>query len=653
MQLATIDLVIIALYLASTVVIGLVLKRQAAKNLDSYLLGGKELPWYMLSLSNASGMFDISGTMWLVTLLFVYGLKSIWIPWLWPVFNQVFLMVFLSLWLRRSNVLTGAEWIRMRFGDELGGRLSHGVVVAFAVISVLGFLAYGFIGIGKFVHVFIPWEVVSPYVPFDIAPERVPYVYGIVFTAFATFYVMLGGMLSIVWADLLQFTIMAVAAVFIAYLAMNNVSHDQLANATPDGWSSPFFGWQLGLDWSETIAEVNQKITSDGYELFALFTMMLLFSGFLKSAAGPAPNYDMQKILATRSPKEAAWMSGFVSVVLMPIRYLMIAGFAVLALVFFSDLNLHTQAGIDFEQILPAAISQFAPVGILGLMLAGLLAAFMSTFASTVNAAPAYLVNDIYKRYINPNASSKVLVYASYAVSIAVVFISTIIGLYIESINTILQWIVSGLWGGYTITNVLKWYWWRLNGMGYFWGMAVGIFLAMPFGFPLLFGWLAPSVPSDILPLYVFPAIVVVSGLVAVVVSYNTEPEDEERLKTFYKRVRPWGFWGPIHDKVAAEDPAFTKNPNFKRDMFNVVVGIVLQLSLVALPIFFVIKEFQAALISLAIAGATAVILKKTWYDNLRNTPEDEIAFEQQKRKRTTIPALENEPQGEPLGGND
>ena len=135
--------------------IGIYLKRQAAKSMDNYYMGGKTLPWYMLGLSNASGMFDISGTMWLVTLCFVYGMKSIWIPWLWPVFNQVFLAVYLSIWLRRSNVLTGAEWMRTRFGDERGGKLSHMVVVAFAVIAVLGFLAYGFIGIGKFVGIML------------------------------------------------------------------------------------------------------------------------------------------------------------------------------------------------------------------------------------------------------------------------------------------------------------------------------------------------------------------------------------------------------------------------------------------------------------------------------------------------------------------
>lgn len=625
-MLTYLDISIIGLYLASTVVIGLVLKRRASKNLDSYFLGGKTLPWYMLSLSNASGMFDISGTMWLVTLLFVYGLKSIWIPWLWPVFNQVFLMVFLSLWLRRSNVLTGAEWIRTRFGDDLGGKLSHGIIVVFALISVLGFLAYGFVGIGKFMEIFIPWERVSPYVPFDVSEQYVPHVYGIVFTAIATFYVMLGGMLSIVWADLLQFTIMAVSAVIIAVIAMSNVSPEAFHAAVPADWANPFFGWELGLDWTSTIPEAMSKINSDGYELFTIFVMMMLFKGVLISAAGPAPNYDMQKILATKSPREAAKMSGFVSVVLMPIRYLMIAGFTVLALVFYAQLDLESGGSIDFENILPSAISQFAPVGVMGLLLAGLLAAFMSTFASTVNAAPAYLVNDIYKRYINPEASAKTLVRMSYVVSVAVVAISTCIGLFVSSINSVLQWIVSGLWGGYTVANVLKWYWWRFNGMGYFWGMVAGIVCAM--AVPPILANLFPGTPGDILPLHSFPVILVVSSTAAILGSIFTDAEDEERLKQFYRNVRPWGFWKPVHDKVVADDPEFTRNPNFKRDMFNVLIGIILQTSLVALPIFFVIKEFYSAAITAALATATAVILWKTWYQNLADWPEQEIARE-------------------------
>ena len=621
MQLQAIDLTIIGVYLLSTVFIGIYLQRRAAQNLRAYFQGGRKLPWYMLGLSNASGMFDISGTMWLVTLCFVYGLKSIWIPWLWPVFNQVFLAAYLSTWLRRSNVITGAEWIQTRFGNDRGGRLAHLVVVLFAVISVLGFLAYGFVGVGKFIEIFIPWEVVAPYIPFEVPLTYVPHLYGIFFTSIATFYVMLGGMLSIVWADVVQFSIMTVSAVIIAVLAIVNVSPEALQAATPAGWANPFFGWTLNLDWAGLIDEVNDKILSDGYTLFSIFFMMMLFKGVLISLAGPAPNYDMQKILATRSPREAALMSGFVSIVLMPIRYLMIAGFAVLAIVYYQQLDLMAGGRLDFENILPSAMLQFAPVGILGLLLAGLLAAFMSTFASTVNAAPAYLVNDIYKRYINPGASNRRLVGASYLVSVLVVVVSTLIGLYVESINSVLQWLVSGLWGGYVVSNVLKWYWWRLNGMGYFWGMLAGIVGAL--AFPPLFAGLFEGVASDILPLYLFPLLLVVSGLACVVGSYLTAPEDPEILDSFYRSVRPWGLWGPVRDRVEAADPSFQRNRDFRRDMFNVAVGIVAQTCLVAAPIYLVVRDNSSLAATIAVFLVSAAILKKTWYDRLEREAPD------------------------------
>ena len=167
MKLHIVDILIICAYLMVIVAIGLFLKKKAAKNMDSYFLGGKSLPFYMLGLSNASGMFDITGTMLMVYWAFAYGFKSLWIPWLWPVFNQIFLMVYLSVWLRRSNVLTGAEWIKTRFGQGRGATLSHTIVIVFALLSVLGFLSYGFIGIGKFMEIFFPWEVVSQYVPWD------------------------------------------------------------------------------------------------------------------------------------------------------------------------------------------------------------------------------------------------------------------------------------------------------------------------------------------------------------------------------------------------------------------------------------------------------------------------------------------------------
>jgi len=604
MQLKLIDILIICAYLASTIVIGLVMKKRAQENKAAYMLGGNKLPWYMLGLSNASGMFDISGTMWLVTLAFVYGLKSIWIPWLWPVFNQIFLMVFLSIWLRRSNATTGAEWIRTRFGSGRGGVQSHWIVVAFALISVLGFLTYGFIGLGKFVEIFIPWEVISPYVPFDVAPQYVAHVYGIVFTLFAMFYAILGGMSSIVWADVIQYTIMTISAIVIGVIAMNKLAVNPLV--VPEGWMNPFFGARLDMDWSGIIAEVNDKIKSDGYSLFSVFFSMMLFKGVLVSMAGPAPNYDMQKILSTKSPKEAAKMSGFVSVILMPTRYFMITGFAVLALLFYDKLDLIVGGKIDFEQILPSAISEFVPVGFMGLLLAGLLAAFMSTFAGTLNASQAYFVNDIYLKYLKPDASRRQISRANYLTGIVVVTISVIFGFFAMDVNSVLQWIVSALWGAYVVSNMLKWYWWRFNGSGFFWGMLVGIVTA-----------LICSRIFDFLDLYYFPIILVISAIAAILGTYLKPPTDEETLKSFYKNVRPWGFWKPIHDKVVAEDPSFEGNKDFWRDMFNIVVGTIAQTALVILPIYIVLKKVLPMGIALAIIIVCFIIMKRTWWDRL------------------------------------
>jgi Na+/proline symporter len=106
----------------------------------------------------------------------------------------------------------------------------------------------------------------------------------------------------------------------------------------------------------------------------------------------------------------------------------------------------------------------------LPLLAAALLAAFMSTYAATVNAAPAYVVNDIYKRYINPHATDRTYVLMSYATTVAVVIVGTAVGFVLDELQDVVNWIVGALYGGYIASNVLKWHWWRFNGWGYFWG---------------------------------------------------------------------------------------------------------------------------------------------------------------------------------------
>ncbi len=608
MQLQALDVGIILAYMVCTVVVGYYVSHQGSRDMKAYFLGGNKMPWYVLGLSNASGMFDISGTMLLVYWMFVYGLKSVWIPWLWPTFNQIFLMVYLSAWLRRSRVMTGAEWIKTRFGTGRGAQLSHLIVVLYAFISIIGFFSYGFKGIGKFAATFLPWH---------LSPNQ----YALILILITAIYVIKGGMISVVITEVVQFCVLSIASFAVGIIAMRRVAPEVLHRVIPAGWDNVFFGWHLNLDWSTLIPATSTRIAQDGYGLFGFFVMMLFFKGVLISAAGPAPNYDMQRVLSSKNPREASMMSAWVNVVLTFPRYFLTAGLTVLAIVFFSDNIRAMGSNMDFELVLPYALARFVPVGLLGFLISGLLAAFMANFAATVNAAPPYFVNDIYKRYIRPDAPPKTYVRLSYLASFAVVVIGVAIGWNVTSVNAVVVWIVSGLWGGYTASNVLKWYWWRFNGFGYFWGMVAGIASAL--GLPPI----VEKVPfvQHLLAFYsinmdvsiVFPLVLVLSLIGCFAGTLLTKPEDEEVLKDFYRRVRPWGFWEPIYRKVLAEDPDFKRNTDFFRDMFNVVVGIVWQIALVVLPMYLVIWELKRAAITLALVLITSAILKFTWYDHL------------------------------------
>ena len=608
MKLQLPDILIVIAYLVSMLMIGWFMRKKARQNKESYLLGGKKLPWYLLGMSDASDMFDISGTMWMVALCFVYGFKSIWIPWLWPVFNQVFNMMFLAKWLRRSNADTGAEWLASRFGLKGPGvTASHNIVVIFAIIGCLGFLAYGFVGLGKFIEIFVPWSLVQPYIPFNIGPEYVAHFYGIIFTLFAMFYSILGGMHSIVIGDFIKYIIMTVGCLAIGYLAMKNLNGQTLR--VPNGWDHPFFGLDLNLDWKNVLPAAAKKIEDDQFGLFGIFFMMMLFKGVFASLAGPAPNYDMQKVLSTRSPKEASKMTGFVSIILLPIRYTMVIGLTVLGLLYYNQLDLSTPTGgTDFEKILPGAINAFLPTPILGIVLTGLLGAFMGTFSGTLNAAQAYIVNDIYLKYVNPNAPTKKIMTMNYLVGIVVVAVGITLGFFAKDVNSILQWIVGALYGGYIAANMLKWYWWRFNASGFFWGMMAGIAAALVF--PFIFTGL---------PLYNWPLLFLISIIGCIVGTYSAPPTDEEILKKFYKQVRPWGFWKPVHDQVMVEDSAFVPNKRFKLDMFNVVLGIIGQTCLTILPMYFILWMKLPLLVTILLLAVIIFILKKTWWNKLED----------------------------------
>src|ERR1035438_3093019 len=280
------------------------------------------------------------------------------------------------------------------------------------------------------------------------------------------------------------------------------------------------------------------------------------------SMAGPTPNYAIQHVLSTRSPREAALENMVMAVVSLAPRFLLIAGISVLAIVFFHDdlaqLVATKGKGAKFEEILPQVLSRgYVPVGFKGILIAALLASFMSTFVSTVNSGAAYVVNDIYKRYINPNAPPRRYVVCAWITSSAVILLGIGFGFITRDVHGVTEWIVSALVPAFVAPNVLKWHWWRFNGYGFFAGMVAGTAAAVI------------KVFITMHPVFVFLFILLISFAASILVCLVTAPESDEVLKAFYKNVRPWGWWGPVYRKCLAEDAAFQPNRDFQRDQIG------------------------------------------------------------------------------------
>ena len=622
-----IDVSIIGVYVLLTLFVGIWVSKRASKGLKSYFLGGNDIKWYFLGLSNGSGMFDISGTAWMVGILFLYGVKSFMFMWMWPIWNQIFVMMFLAVWIRRSKVMTGSEWILTRFGDDRAGRASHIIVAIFAIIAAIGFIAYFFEGVGKFMTIILPWDLTWFLGETQLLTSEQSYALIIIFLT--TIYTVKGGMFSVVATEVLQYGIMVLAGILVAGYTFFVISDVEIAAVITEEWKNVFFGWELEDHWTGKFEAFNSLIDSEGYKMFGAFIGMTLFKGFFASIAGPTPSFDMQRILSTKTTKEAAYMSGFTNLILFIPRYLLIAGIVVIALVAIAPSLTENGAltGVGLEVLLPKVINFHIPVGIKGLLLAGLLAAFMSTFSAFVNAGPAYIVNDIYKKYFKPKATSNHYIKASYISSFLVVGMGVFMGFFAESINSLTLWITSALFGGYVAANFLKWIWWRFNGWGYFYGMLSGLIIAsMQFIMDQNKGNFSEGTflfeVSHIPAIYLFPVIFGFSLLGSFLGTYLSKPTDIKVLKSFYYNVRPWGWWNPVYETLKKEDDSLKKNTDFWLDMMNSLIGIVWQSSMILMPIFLIVRDYPKTISTTVVFVITSFILKFTWLDRVKKNSD-------------------------------
>jgi len=596
--MAAIDYWIVVFYLIAMVLVGLYFQKKASGNIDSYFLGKRNLPWWALGASGMSSNLDISGTMINTAFVFALGAAGFFIEIRGGVtLIMAFLMIFQGKWNRRALVMTLAEWMHFRFGTGRQGDVAR-LIAAFSIIIVtIAMITYFAIGSGKFVGEFlgIPtfWGMSSQFWAATLM------------IVLAMIYTVASGLYGVVWTDVFQGTLIFFTVLYICFVAFFNFNLPEAFNVSVPLREGGFLAIPTTKEaWTSIIPHCTLNMPENSiYSIYNLFGIAILFY-LLKvtiEGSGGTSQYMIQRYFASRSDRESGLLSLFWTF-LLSFRWPFIASIATMGVV------LGTQQGViqDPETVLPVVINQLVPVGIKGLLIAGLMAAAMSTFDSTVNAGAAYWVKDIYQTYINPEATEKQLIRHSRWSSVIIVLLGLGFMLLIKNINEIWGWITSSLGAGLLVPTMARWYWWRMNGYGFAAGTVAGMVAAV------LQRIFLPEIPE-----YFAFMIATSASLVGMVAgTYAAEPTEEKVLLEFYKRTRPFGFWGPIRKKI---DPQKINeiNKENRRDIISTFFAVPWQIVLFLTGMTVIFKRWDEFIWLSVLLVVLSVGLYFNWFRHL------------------------------------
>lgn len=597
MKLTTPEILLIAIYFVVMLGIGLWYRRASAESMESYFLGDRTTPWWMLGLSGSVSNFDIAGTTWIVGMFYFLGFRAFNMFWAFAFLVAAFLASYLAAWIRRTQAMTAAELIHVRFGTDLGGRLARSAAAIATSAFFLFALGYSFVGLAKF---------------FEASFDYDPRVCATVLMVLTGAYVLLGGFRGVILSDVIQAVLLNICGVLVAVVAFatvdSSVLHERMSPSLLPVWSAP---------------ELARDSVPESYRIYALFGpffLLFLSKGLLSSAASPGGCYEEQRFLATASPRDAA-LTGAAWGGFLVFRWLLVGAIVFLAITKLDGVE-------DPEQVLAKTVFDLMPQWLRGLLVTGFLAAFMSTFSSTLNGVSSIVVRDIVQPQFE-GISERRLVQASYLITAVCVATGIGIGWQSASIQHIWLWMQLALMPSLLFPNILRWYWWRTNGWGYTAGVACGLLLAtlQYFKQPIFLALGRAELyetwtTNHFFDLFTFPMIGISTTAACIAVSLMTRPTDRSQLSLFFNRVRPKGFWKPIYQSSALSQAEYY-GPNQSERPWRIVLNILLaKIALLAIfvgPLYLVGHWYSQAMACGFLAVASSLILHFTLFRRLRS----------------------------------
>lgn len=593
-ELSTVDYILIISFFAITLFIGIYVSKQSGKSSAEYFLSGRSMPWWLLGVSMVATTFSTDTPNLVTDIVRTNGVSGNWVWWAFLITGLLTVFVYAKLW-RKSKVNTDIEFYELRYGGApakflRGFRAIYlGIIFNILAMSAVTLAA---IKIGSIMLGLEPWETV---------------IYaGVITVTFSA----LGGFKGVVYTDFILFFTAMAGAIGAAYYLVG----------------LPEVG---GLDALLQHENVRDKLSilPDFNDKEALITLLIIplavqwWSSWYPGAEPGGGGYIAQRMLAAKNENHAIGATFFFNIMhyaLRPWPWIIVA---LVSLVIFPDVASIKEAfpmvsddklGHDLAY---SAMLTKLPHGLLGLVLASLVAAYMSTISTHLNWGASYIVNDFYKQQINKDASEKKLVAIGRISTVGLMVFSALLALVLQNALQLFD-IILMFGAGTGLIFILRWFWWRINAWSEISAMFVSGVVSILLNFTSLGNYFFGT--DGLMPSYAkFPMIVLVTTIVWVSVTYLTQPENKTVLQNFYKKIQPGGpGWSKIINEAKADNIELINTQegwSVPSGIIAMLIGCVLIYSVMFATGKLIYGKYTASLILFGVAFISGIILSKLW----------------------------------------
>jgi len=593
-DLSTFDITLIIVFFAITLFIGIYVSKQSGKSSVEYFLSGRSMPWWLLGVSMVATTFSTDTPNLVTDIVRTNGVSGNWVWWAFLITGLLTVFVYAKLW-RKSKVNTDIEFYELRYGGAparfLRSFRSVYLGIIFNILAMAG-VTLAAIKIGSVMLGLQPWETV---------------VYaGVITVIFSA----LGGFKGVVYTDFILFFTAMAGALGAAYYLVG----------------LPEVGGLEALLQHENVAD-KLNILPDFTDKEALITLLIIplavqwWSSWYPGAEPGGGGYIAQRMLAAKDENHAIGATFFFNIMhyaLRPWPWIIVA---LASLVVFPDLLSIQEAFPNVTEdklghdLAYSAMLTKLPSGLLGLVLASLVAAYMSTISTHLNWGASYIVNDFYKQQINKNATDKQLVFVGRLSTVILMVSSALFALVLTNALQLFD-IILMFGAGTGLIFILRWFWWRINA----WSEISAMFVSGVVSIILTFTPLGNYLFGDdgLMPSYTkFPMIVLITTIIWIVVTYATQPETKIVLQGFYKKIQPGGpGWSKVVNEAKAENIEIVNTKegwSVPSGIIAMLVGCVFIYSIMFATGNYIYGEYTKALILSGVALLSGFVLIKLW----------------------------------------